>query len=127
MKKIILLTLVLLIAGASTAIAQNYVVNPIPSINYQMNEPEAVFHENKRVIPSTNKEKRDMDVVVNTRSTNSIPVFATVYVFKRNGNKILGPFYVLPGVQLSVPIDKSKWGVLVKCLTPVDVSVWTSD
>ncbi len=68
-----------------------------------------------------------MDVVVNTRTTSGIPFFATVYVFKKSGNKILGPFNVLAGQHLEVGIDNGKWGVRVDCLFPADVSVWIDD
>jgi hypothetical protein len=126
MKKIILLTLAVFFTGIIVTVAQTYVVNPIPSYNFPMNEPEAVFHENKKLV-TTNKEKRDMDVVVNTRSTSWIPVLAHVWVFKRTSNIIKGPYHVYPGIKLEVAIDNGKWGVLVKCDESVDVSVWTDD
>jgi hypothetical protein len=68
-----------------------------------------------------------MDVVVNTRTTGSLSAFAVVYVFKVKSQKVLGPFYVLAGQHLVVPIDNSKWGVRVDCTFPADVSVWVDD
>jgi len=123
MKKLAVLTIIIFFTGLTYSFAQTPVVNPIPSFNYQMDDPSALFHENK-IITSTNREKRDMDVVVNTRSTWSFPVFAIVFVFKINPMKIQGPYIVFPGVQLSVPIDNGKWGVLVQGTVPLDVSVW---
>lgn len=126
MKKIIgLFCFLFFFAGLSSSFAQanNYNVQPIPSFNYVMSEPVANFFEIKS--HSSNREKRDMEVVVNTRSTSSFPFFATVYVFKIAPNKVLGPFYVYAGQQLTVPIDNSRWGVRVLCDMPADVSVWT--
>jgi hypothetical protein len=123
MKKFILLSFIALYVSLSGAVAQNPVVNPIPSFNFPMNEPTAVFHETK-INTNSGKEKRDMDVVVNTRSTYNLPVFAIVFVFRLNPIRILGPYIIFPDAQLTVPIDQGKWGVLVKCNAPVDVSVW---
>ena len=125
MKKITgFLCFLLFLIGLSSSQAQtnNYNVQPIPSFNFAMNEPVANFFELKS--PGVNREKRDMEVVVNTRSTSSFPFFATVYVFKVVPNKVLGPFYVYAGQQLTVPIDNSRWGVRVLCDRPADVSVW---
>ena len=126
MKNKILLTFLILFAGIAASVAQTYVVNPIPSYNFPMNEPEAIFHENKQLV-SNNKEKRDMDVVVNTRSTSWIPVLAHVWVFKMSSNTIKGPYHAYPGEKLEVPIGHGKWGVRVQCNESVDVSVWVDD
>lgn len=123
MKKLTLLAIIIFFIGLTSAFAQTPVVNPIPSFNFPMNEPLAVFHEGK--IKSANREKREMDVMVTTRSTNMGSIYATVYVFKIKPNKILGPFIVFSGDELEVPIDNSKWGVTVECSDPIDVSVWT--
>ena len=126
MKNLLLFTIILIFAGVKVGHAQTPVINPIPSYNYLMNVPTAYFYEVTNLGASINKEKRDMDVVVTTRSTSGIPFFAKVWVFRISPNKVLGPFYVLPNTLLTVPIDKHKWGVQVDAQSPVDVSVWTS-
>ena len=125
MKKLFFVFTFVLIAGLARINAQVVpptVVHPIPSFNYAMNESSAYFHETKGI--NNNREKRDMDVVVNTRSTIGIPSFAMVFVFKLSPMKILGPYFVLPGQQLTVPIDNARWGVLVSANFEADVSVW---
>jgi hypothetical protein len=123
-KTMILLGLVFFVCGLSSSFAQSTTVYPIPSFNFQMNEPEVTFFEVKNV-STTYREKRDMEVVVNTRSTSSNSFFATVFVFKVNPMKILGPYIVFSGQQLTVPIDNAKWGVRVKSDHAAEVDVWT--
>lgn len=123
MKKIFFLAIVIFLMGMTRVEAQIPPVNPIPSYGYQMNNQIEYFHENQKH-GKLLREKRDMDVVVTSRSTSFIPFYATVYVFKIKPNKILGPFQVLSGQLLKVPIDNSRWGVRVDCNWPADVSVW---
>jgi hypothetical protein len=125
MKKALIIATIIFLTAIVRVSAQTPVVHPIPSFNYAMNEQSTYFHENKKI--NNGKEKRDMDVVVNTRTTGSLSRFAVVYVFKIQPQKVLGPFYVFAGQHLEVPIDNGKWGVRVDCNFPADVSVWAED
>ena len=124
MKTTILLTAMFFFAGISGLFAQNMQINPIPSFNYQLTALTTGFQENPtHGVPL--REKRDMDVVISSSSTSPIPIFATVWVVKDNGSRILGPYTVLLDELLSVPIDNSgKWGVVIKCDWDVLASVW---
>ena len=122
MKKIILLSVLLYFTSLAAAHAQ--VINPIPSYNYQMTASQALFGE---IRVSNGKEKRDMDVEISTASHGSTPIFAKVWVVKKNGNIVKGPFIIYPGEPLSVPIDNGKWGVVVNCDWAVLVDVWTNN
>jgi hypothetical protein len=126
MKKIILLTAAIFFTSIGSLLAQNYPINPIPSYNFQLSEKQAVFGEikqpNKIVTPG--REKRDMDVIISTTNHCPIPVYAKVWVVKKQGNVVLGPFTVFNNQHLSVGIDNGKWGVIVKCNWEVYVDVW---
>lgn len=126
MKKVLLIAAIVFLTGLIKVHAQTPPVQPIPTYNYPMASPTAYFYELTKG-GSSGKEKRDMDVVVNTRTTGSLSDFAIVYVFKIQPQKVLGPFFVYPGQHLVVPIDNEKWGVRVDCEVAADVSVWIDD
>ena len=119
MKKIILLSVVIYFTCLCGLHAQ--VINPIPSFAFPITTHQTVFGELKA---SNGKEKRDMDVEISTASHGSTPISATVWVVKKNGNTVRGPFTIYPGDLLSVPIDNGKWGVIVNCDWSVLVNVW---
>lgn len=121
MKKIILLSVVIYFASISGVFSQ--VVNPIPSYNYPLTNIQALFGEIR--ISNNGKEKRDMLVEISTASHHNSPVFAKVWIVKKNGNVVKGPYWIEPGEPLSVPIDNGKWGVIVRCDWSVFVDVWT--
>jgi len=126
MKKLLLITLVLLIAGS----LQLFPANPIPSYDLKMTF-RANFQENN--FGQTGKEKRQMNIETSTSShtpTNK-PIHgddAIVYLYKVHGNKVLGPYEVAYGEVLTVPIDNSEWGVVIELTDPGTTalaSVWT--
>ena len=119
MKKIILLSAIVYFTSISGMIAQ--VINPIPSYDFHMTDPQALFGEIR--VTDNGKEKRDMEVVIST-ANHSQGVYAKVWVVKKNGNIVKGPYKVYPYAPLSVPIDHGKWGVIVKCTWEVYVDVW---
>jgi hypothetical protein len=95
--------------------------NPIPSFNFQLTENYAVFQER---VGSGTKEKRDMNVVVKSSSKAEGEIFATVWVYKINGNETLGPFTVYCNDPLIVDINGDKWGVTVASYWDLSVDVW---
>jgi len=122
MKKVILFSVILFFAGLNVLMAQFAKVNPIPTYNYPLTEQYAAFQEKGN--GGETREKRDMDVEVKTSSDEITRIFATVWIVKKNGSQVLGPFTVFCNSILSVPLPKGKWGVIVHCRWDVDVSVW---
>src|SRR5512135_3402272 len=125
MKKFILISIVLFFIGINGLMAQLINVNPIPSYNYQMTTASSGFMEMGPDIQT--KEKRDMQVEVTTSSKGETRAFATVWVVKRDGSHILGPYTVYPDELLSVEISGGKWGVIINCDWDITVSVWTGE
>ena len=123
MKKIIFFTILLYFASHFSLTAQNYNINPIPSYNYQITDNQALFGEINTQL-NNSKEKRDMDVVISTANHSSTPIFAKVWVVKKSGHVVKGPYIVNLEDQLTVPIDHGKWGVIIKCDWVVSASVW---
>jgi hypothetical protein len=124
MKKIILLAAFLIFSGLSSLYAQHYTIQPIPSFNYQLTEPKAAFQEVITHGIPPNREKREMDVVISSSSTHPQLVHAKVWIVKRNGSTIKGPYTIYLNQVLSVPIDHSQWGVVIHCNWSVAASVW---
>ncbi|MDP1622572.1 MAG: hypothetical protein Q8M08_09580 [Bacteroidales bacterium] len=124
MKKIILITsLFVLFAGLNGLFAQQIQINPIPRFNYQLTALNTGFQEAIKYT-GTNREKRDMDVVISSSSVSVIPVFATVWVVKNNVI-FNGPYTIFMNEPLIVPIDNSgRWGVIIRCDWSVLASVW---
>lgn len=128
MKKLSLLFTVLFFAG----ITQLFAAKPIPSFNVKVSD-KANFQEMKTNLPGIPgmKEKRLMNIETTTSVPNTGKSFFTaiVYVYKLNGSKVFGPFYVEPGELLTVPIDNGKWGVAMEMVHPsqhIEASVWTN-
>jgi hypothetical protein len=122
MKKIILFSVILFFTGLNVIMAQLAKVNPIPFYNYPLTEQYAAFQE--QGTGGETREKRDMDVEVKTSSDAVTEIFATVWIVKKNGSEVLGPYTVFCNEILSVELPKGKWGVIVNCRWNVDVSVW---
>ena len=125
MRKLILLSVVLFFGGLNIMMAQFAGVNPIPSYNYQMTEEYAGFQE---LGPENQtREKRDMTVEVTTSSRDETRISATVWIVKKNGSKVLGPYTISANELLSVEIDNGKWGAIIQCGSDINVSVWTDN
>jgi hypothetical protein len=122
MKKTILFLIMLLFSGLNVLMAQFVKVNPIPTYNYPLTQQYAGFQENGT--GEDPREKRDMDVEVTTSSDNITDIFATVWIVKKNGTEVLGPYTVFCNDILSVELPKGKWGVIINCNWAVNVSVW---
>lgn len=123
MKKIILLFVGIYLLSLSQVVAQNYNVNPIPSFNYIMTSQTAYFGEINTQLNSQ-KEKRDMDVEISTANHSPFPIFAKVWVVRKSGNVVKGPYILHNNQLLSVPIDHGKWGVVIQCTWDVYANVW---
>jgi hypothetical protein len=123
MKKIILISIILFFAGLNGLMAQFANVNPIPTYNYQMTTGSAGFQEQGPY--NQTREKRDMNIEVTTSSDAMMTeIFATVFIVKKNGTQILGPYTVYCDEILSVELPGGQWGVAVNCSWNVLVSVW---
>lgn len=122
MKKGLLIAAFIFVTGVSGLFAQQFVVNPIPSYNFEITGQTTAFREKNA---TNTREKREMDVVISSSSTASFPIYATVWISKNSNSVILGPFTIHPDEQLSVPIDGSKWTVLINCNWSITASVWT--
>ncbi|MFZ4520652.1 MAG: hypothetical protein ACOYNC_03045 [Bacteroidales bacterium] len=123
MKKFILVAALILFAGIISVNAQHYNINPIPSYNVQLTDPNTAFQE---IVTHTtpSKEKREMDVIISSSSTWPVLVWAKVWVVKENGTTIKGPYYIFLDRKLSVPIDYGQWGVVIQSSWSVSASVW---
>jgi hypothetical protein len=126
MKKLLLATLVFFFAET----AQLFSANPIPSYNIKVNT-SANFQEMSDDCQGNQatKERRLMNIQTSTSSptNNMLSINSIVYVYKLNGNKILGPFVVGCGEILSVEIDNNKWGTYITLENPettILASVW---
>lgn len=123
MKKVLLIVTLLLVTGLSDLLAQNNQINPIPSYNFPISSLFTAFQE-KPTHSAPQREKRDMDIVISSSSSNPGQVSAKVWVVKENALLALGPFTVYPDQVLSVPIDNGQWGVIIKTDDNVTASVW---
>ena len=122
MKKIILLSVVLIFTGLNGLMAQFSKLNPIPCYNYQMTGAYAGFQE-----PGQNnqtREKRDMNVEVTTSSDAMTEIFATVWIVEQNGSRVLGPYTIDCNEILSVELPSGTWRAVINCSWAVNVSVW---
>jgi hypothetical protein len=122
MKKLRLIATIVLLTGTLKLFA----AHPIPSYNVQVTN-RANFQEMTQN-NSQAKEKRIMNIQTNSVTMNSASgSVSVVFVYKLNGHKRLGPYYLECGDQLSVEIDNSKWGVVMELQSPWDpvlASVW---
>jgi hypothetical protein len=127
MKKIILLAISILMVTA--AIART--TNPIPSYNVPL-KGSAIFQENNpRPTHNDNTdEKRDMTVSNDGTAGNGNGMQGAViaiYVYRLDGSKTYGPFFIPAGTSKTVSIDGKSWGVSAYTSTETFMSVWTSD
>jgi hypothetical protein len=127
MKKIILLTVSILIVSAVFARAGN----PIPSFNVPVSN-KAYFQEDP-TLPSNyvpTDEKRDMNVSNDTPGGHG-PVgnglgAIQVVIYRLDQSIVLGPFTISAGQTLTIPIDGERWGVAAQTSDPTYMSVWSS-
>jgi hypothetical protein len=127
MKKVILILVIFLLAGANASIskAQGFHLgkpNPIPSFNF-ITTGQTYFEE--IILGGNTREKRNLNVSVST--TSHIPTdeeIATVYLIKNRGAQILGPYYLKDGETLTVSVSGKKWGVVVSSDEEIIVDVW---
>jgi hypothetical protein len=123
MKKVFFFSIILFFSGLNVLLAQIVKVNPIPSYNYQLTNQYAGFQELGG--GNDTREKRDMDVEVTTSSDGGgTHIFATVWIVKKNGTQVLGPYNVYCNERLSVELPRGKWGCVIHCDWDVNVSVW---
>jgi hypothetical protein len=123
MRKLLFFSIIMLFSLPTVLMAQFVKVNPIPYFNYPMTQQYAGFQENGA--GGETREKRDMDVEVTTSSdATRTDIFATVWIVKKNGSDVLGPYTVNCNEILSVELPRGKWGVVVHCTWEVEVSVW---
>jgi hypothetical protein len=114
MKKILLFTMILLLAGTTVLFA----INPIPSYGTKVTF-RANFQEKNNGTSPGEKERRQMNIQTSTASSGkSQGSVAVVYVYRLQGHKAKGPFYVHPGELLTVEINNKKWGVAMELLDP---------
>ncbi len=130
MKKIILLTISILIVTITFAKAGN----PIPSYNAPISNRD--YFVEAQSIPTgvdPSKEKRDMNVSNDTPGSksfiqggfSSIQDNIAVYVYRLDNTIVLGPYMIAPGETVTVGIDGNLWGVYTQTSGLAFVSVWT--
>jgi hypothetical protein len=133
MKKIILLTISILMVSVAFAKAGN----PIPSYNVPISNKDYFVEDNS--LPNAFApcdEKRDMNISNDTPgskqlgsggfSSNSGNI--AVYIYRLDQTIILGPYVLAPGEKLTIRIDGNLWGVTTQT-NPNElayVSVWTT-
>ena len=123
MKKVLFFFIIFFFGGLNVLMAQFVKVNPIPYYHYPLTQQYAGFQE--RGTGDETREKRDMDVEVTTSSDASrTDIFATVWIVKKHGSQVLGPYTVYCNEILSVELPRGRWGVVVHCTWDVEVSVW---
>ena len=124
MKKIAILS-VLLILGFITMRAQSVKPFPIPSYNVPVDDNYARFQENVQPnYPDASLEKRDVHVIIISRNPETPSCQATVWIYSLDGLDVLGPYTVMCGGTLVVPVDGRQWGVLVESASEIEVDVW---
>jgi hypothetical protein len=124
MKKILFLAFAFLMVSAIFARAGN----PIPSFDYQLKKT-ASFQEGIQG-PNNNSfsdERRDMNVSNDGSGGNGHGIgrhSVIIFVYRLDGSKMKGPYFVDPGETVTVPIDGQPWGVYAYSPFPSIISVW---
>ena len=126
MKKIIFLTISILMVSAAIVKAGN----PIPSYNVPLST-KAFFQEATSTINNfaPTDERRDMNVTNGTpgKSLEGGQGMIQVVIYRLDQSIVLGPFTIPAGQTLSIPIDGESWGVAAQTLQPTNISVWTDN
>jgi hypothetical protein len=123
MKKFLLLTVLLFFISSIAALAYE----PIPSYKVPIMHHQN-FLEKRTTLDGdpAPKGKRDMNIQ-SSASTNGKPTLVIVWVYSQDGRDILGPYYIMAGQLLTVPVDEREWGVFVICDDHVYISVYTTE
>jgi len=126
LKKIIFLTISILLVLVVFADP----TNPIPSFDYQLRN-SAIFQEvnSGPSNPAPPNEKRDMNVSNDGSAGHGkghVVEAVVIYIYRLDGGKTHGPFFVAPGETVTIPIDGHKWGVYAQSHTKTLISVWTN-
>lgn len=100
-------------------------VNPIPSY-YTTVSGSASFAEVVGNMGTPTDERRDMEVSSSQPNTLAPGGYAIVYMYRMDGSRTLGPFYLPEGGSIRQKIDGKPWGCSVRCDGTMLVSVWTT-
>jgi hypothetical protein len=125
MKKIFLLSVILLLSGWNVTIGQVATQsNPIPSYDVPVVNETIIFQEQPG---NGTNEKRDGTVVITSTSDNTNEeIFATVLFTKKGSGEVLGPYTINLNAPLTVSFSKGLWSASVSTPSAVKASVWTS-
>jgi hypothetical protein len=121
MKKTILISIALFMVAAISVKA----ANPIPSYNVPVNS-RTVFLEDRSTLCVVNngEEKRDMNIQNSGGGYAPEVSYISVIVYRLDNQKTKGPYIIMSGEHLSVPIDGKEWGVIMDPSSTSTVSVW---
>lgn len=121
------LRLVLFVLGLFVALVSNAQEQyPIPSFNVELTGVNTTFEETEGVVlisPMTIAEK-NIRIKVDDSNPQQTS-WVTVMIYSLDGQDELGPYTVMEGFPLEVPIDDREWGVKVmNYLEGAVLSVW---
>ena len=117
--KFMFLLLFFLLAASFTGVCQY----SIPAYNVLISN-KATFNEPKHVGVNIVLERRAVIIHVSCGTLSLGKCEATVWVYSLDGKDVLGPYTLLGGDTIYVPIDDREWGVLVNPASAVTVDVW---
>jgi len=124
MKKTILIAALFLFVGLNGLVAQKSQNYSIPCYDIKLSQPTTEFLERKPITPP--KEKREMEIVISSSSTSPFDVFATVWLVKKQGNVVKGPYTIYLDQPFTRTIDTDQWGVVMTCgFENIKTSIWT--
>jgi hypothetical protein len=125
MKKIALLSVILLLTGWNITIGQVATQsNPIPSFDVPVTNQTVIFQEQPG---NGTNEKRDGSVVITSTSDNTNEeIFATVLFTKKGTNEVLGPYTIYLNQPLTVTFTKGLWSATLSTPSSLKVSIWTA-
>lgn len=121
------LGLVLFVLGLFTASLSNAQEQyPIPSFNVELTGDNTTFEETEGLVlisPMTIAEK-NIRIKVDDNNPQQTS-WVTVIIYSLDGQDELGPYTVVEGTPLEVPVDEREWGVMVvNYLDGAILSVW---
>jgi hypothetical protein len=124
MKKVLLLSVILLLSGWNVTIGQVATQsNPIPSFDVPIVDETLVFQEQPG---NGTNEKRDGTVVItSTSDSNGEESTATVLFTKKGSGEVMGPYTIHLDVPLTVSFTKGLWSATITTPSSLKVSVWT--
>jgi hypothetical protein len=125
MKKILLILAIALITGGTSSFAQTLKtkkLHPIPSYKFLMKGQEGFKdfgHGGGNI-----RERRQLNIKTTATTHGILLGDVKVWVVKDSSNVVLGPYYILFGQTLSVPVDWETWGAVVKSNVDIKVDIW---